>query len=144
MKKHRGLVVLALSIVLLCALSLGTVFGEDVLKLSGITIKDEHPNGCVDCHKVAGEGQDYRLNVELAAAGHPDISKIVKTVPEDCAMCHKTGAKAGALNTQAHHLHYVNPDENHFIAYYFGDCLACHALNVATGEMSVKSGPKNW
>ena len=36
------------------------------------------------------------------------------------------------------------PAENHFIAYYQGSCPNCHSLDSATGEMGVKSGPKNW
>jgi hypothetical protein len=34
--------------------------------LPDLTVADEHPNGCVDCHKNQGEGKDYRLNVSLA------------------------------------------------------------------------------
>ena len=37
--------------------------------LPGITVTDDHPNGCVDCHKNQGEGKDKRLNVSLAQTG---------------------------------------------------------------------------
>ena len=62
--------------------------------LPGITVTDDHPNGCVDCHKNQGEGKDYRLNVSLAQVeGHPKIDAIVKKLPQDCMMCHKEGGK---------------------------------------------------
>ena len=137
---------LSLFVTMILLLMVGAVFtvsaDEMVLKLSGITVKDEHPNGCVDCHKVSG-GNDYRLNVELGS-GHPDISKIVRTVPNDCSMCHKANTKAGALNLQTHKIHYQNPANNNFVKAYQGDCLTCHSLDLATGVMKVKSGPKNW
>ena len=74
--------------------------------LPGITVADDHPNGCVDCHKNNGPDQDYRLNVSLAGSGHVDISKIVKTIPQDCSMCHKPKTDAGPLSLQTHQAHY--------------------------------------
>ena len=112
--------------------------------LPGITSVDEHPNGCVDCHKNGGEGKDYRLNVSLAAIGHVKIDAIVKTIPNDCMICHKEGSKAEEIQVRLHEAHYNNPDKNHFVAFYQGACLNCHKLDVASGEMSFKSGPKNW
>ena len=143
MKRFPSLFIAALLLLLL-----GTVFtvsAEDsVIKLSGITTTDEHPNGCVDCHKVSGN-DDFRLNVSLKeVAGHPPIDAMVKTLPNDCMTCHKAGAYAGALSTITHKSHYANPGENNFIAYYQGQCLECHSLNLTSGAMSVKSGPKNW
>ena len=113
--------------------------------LPGITSKDENPNGCVDCHKILANKQDYRLTISLAQVkGHPDITKIVKKVPSDCAMCHKAGSNAPALNTLVHKVHYSQPLENPFIATYKGSCLNCHSLDAASGEMKVKSGQSNW
>lgn len=113
--------------------------------LPGLTSKDEHPNGCVDCHTNQGEGKDYRLPAELAKIkGHPKIEKIVKTVPKDCTMCHKESGKVPALNLVLHKVHYARPADNAFVNFYKGACLNCHALDVDTGDMSVKSGQKNW
>jgi hypothetical protein len=113
--------------------------------LPGITVADEHPNGCVDCHKNQGAGKDYRLNVSLAQIqGHPKIDAIVKTLPDSCLICHKEGSKAGALNIMLHKAHYEKSAENPFVQFYQGACLNCHKLDVATGKMTVKSGPKNW
>jgi hypothetical protein len=112
--------------------------------LPGVTVTDEHPNGCVDCHKVSGD-DDYRLNVELAHhEEHPKIDAIVKNVPQDCLMCHKEGAKAGPLNTITHKDHYRNPNDNAFIEFYQGACLNCHSVDPGSGKMVIKSGPKNW
>ena len=143
MKHYKGIILFFAVL----ALFLGAAVlasAQETLKLSGITTTDEHPNGCVDCHTQSGDN-DYRLSTELKnLSGHPDVTKIVKTVPKDCAMCHKPNSSAGPLNLQVHKIHFQNPGENHFIEYYQGECLACHSLDLSTGEMSVKSGPKNW
>jgi hypothetical protein len=113
--------------------------------LPGLTVADEHPNGCVDCHKNQGEGKDYRLNVSLAQVeGHPKIDAIVKQVPEGCLVCHKEGGKVSALNIMLHKAHYEKGAENPFVQFYQGACLNCHKLDAASGKMSVKSGAKNW
>jgi len=113
--------------------------------LPGITTKDEHPSGCVDCHISQGEGKDYRVPAELAKiTGHPKIDKIVKTVPKDCLICHKNGPKPPVFSQAMHKVHFRNPKGNAFIAVYKGACLNCHSLDIDTGVMSVKSGPKNW
>ena len=113
--------------------------------LPGVTVTDEHPSGCIDCHRDAGDGGDYRLNVSLEKIDeHPDITYIVKTVPADCTMCHQQGTDAGPLSLITHKDHYRNPAENHFVTGYQGACLNCHTLDTATGEMGIKSGPKNW
>jgi hypothetical protein len=89
-------------ILLVAAVAVTTVFlvAADNNKpfLPGITVPDEHPNGCVDCHKVSG-GNDHRLNVELADVdGHPKIDAIVKNVPQDCLMCQGACLNCHALN----------------------------------------------
>ena len=134
--------VLAAAFILIGAV--GISWADEEVQLSGITTTDEHPNSCVDCHRKTDDA-DYRLNESLKEiSGHPDITRIVRTLPNDCAMCHKSNVPAGAISNVVHVAHYANPDENHFIEYYQGECLACHALDTATGEMTNKSGPKNW
>ena len=117
----------------------------DAAYLPGITSKDAFPNGCVDCHTNQGEGKDYRITAELAKInGHPKVDKIVKVVPKDCLMCHKAGPKPPVFSQAMHMVHFQKPTENPFVTVYKGACLNCHSLDLATGEMSVKSGPKNW
>lgn len=145
MRSTRRIIAPAIAIMLVFSGALALTFADtDGIKLSGITVKDAHPNGCVDCHAKTDSG-DYRLNVELKAyKTHPDITAIVRTVPEDCAMCHRAGVAAGAMDLQTHRIHYRNPGENSFVKYYGGECLACHGLDANTGVMKVKSGAKNW
>lgn len=113
--------------------------------LPGITIADDHPNGCIDCHKKQADGQDYRLNVSLAKLGkHPKIDAIVKQVPAGCLMCHKEGGKVSALNIMLHQVHYEKGTDSAFVKFYQGACLSCHKLDKASGKTSVKSGTKNW
>ncbi|TFG64515.1 MAG: hypothetical protein E4H36_02800, partial [Spirochaetales bacterium] len=64
MKRIRpGLLTILVIVCMFIAVSSVAWAQQGQLKLSGITVKDEHPNGCVDCHKVAG-GNDYRLSTE--------------------------------------------------------------------------------
>jgi hypothetical protein len=143
MKQNNKTIVCAGLMLLFLGLFVIGAGAQDV-SLPGITGSDEHPNGCVDCHSKSGDN-DYRLNTELEHMdGHPDITGIVKTVPDDCLMCHKSGTDAGPMNLITHESHYENPQENHFVSSYGGGCLECHALDTDTWQMSVKSGPKNW
>ena len=144
MRTARKVLIPVLAVVLIAGGAMVLSWADSHAQLPGITVEDTHPNGCIDCHKETDDG-DYRLSTSLKElSGHPDISMIVKTLPNDCAMCHKPKAPAGALNTITHQFHYENPGENNFIKDYAGACLSCHALNTESGEMSVKSGPKNW
>jgi hypothetical protein len=113
--------------------------------LPGLTVADEHPNGCVDCHKNQGEGKDYRLNISLAKiSGHPKIDALVKQLPEGCMMCHREGGKVSPLNIMLHKVHYEKGEQNPFVQFYQGACLNCHKLDAASGKMTVKSSAKNW
>ena len=112
--------------------------------LPGINAKDQFPNGCIDCHKEISKTADHRLNkVVSSIEKHPNIDKIVKTVPADCSICHGKG-KVPALSTITHKQHYAKPDTNVFISNYDGSCLNCHALDIASGAMRIKSGARNW
>jgi hypothetical protein len=140
---------LVLFLLLAAAVAAGTLvlMGQAKPKpfLPGITVTDEHPNGCVDCHKNEGAGKDYRLNVSLAKIeGHPKIDAIVKTVPDNCLICHKEGGKVSPLNLMLHKVHYAKGAENPFVQFYQGACLNCHKLDAATGQMMAKSAAKNW
>lgn len=142
MKIKKELTVVLIATVFLFGAAV-MMFAQDAF-LPGITSSDDHPNGCIDCHKSTDSG-DYRLHIELKnIGGHPDVTNIVKTLPDDCMFCHKEGAKAGALNLVTHQFHYENPGDNHFVSGYQGACLHCHSLDTNTWEMTVKSGPKNW
>ncbi len=113
--------------------------------LPGITVADEHPNGCVDCHSNQGQGKDYRLNVSLAKIqGHPKVDAIVKQVPQGCLICHKEAGKAGPLNIVLHKAHYAKSADSPFVQFYQGACLNCHKLDAASGKLTMKSGAKNW
>jgi hypothetical protein len=113
--------------------------------LPGITAKDEHPNGCVDCHIKVNNKQDFRLvNLPTLVKGHPDISKIVKKLPDSCEICHNGKGKPPKLSNVVHQVHFKGGADNHFVANYQGQCLNCHQLDLTTGVMSVKSGAANW
>ena len=117
---------------------------QELPKLSGITVEDTHPNGCVDCHAQNGD-KDYRLITGLKyIKDHPDINVKVKIVPKDCLECHKSKEEGGPLNLITHKAHYQNPQENNYIKFYQGDCLGCHSIDAATVKVSMKNGPKNW
>lgn len=147
MNKRRVIVFSSLLVggLLAAVLGLTAAANAPTPLLPGITAKDEHPNGCVDCHIKIDETKDYRLvNLPKTVKGHPDISKIVKKLPEGCELCHNGKSKAPDLPLVLHKIHFKGGAENHFVAFYQGQCLNCHQLNMETGAMTVKSGPANW
>ncbi len=111
--------------------------------LPGINAKDPYPQGCVSCHVKSGSS-DLRIPSYLKSVkDHPDITTLVKVVPDDCIKCHKEGGVAKPQNQIDHLAHFSNPDKNFFVTGFTGSCLNCHALD-ASGQMKAKSGPKNW
>ena len=144
MRTARKVLIPMIAAAFILAGALALTWADGDVALSGITVEDKHPNGCIDCHSNAS-GTDYRLNVSLKEMeGHPDISRFVNELPQGCAMCHKANVPAGSLSNVVHKSHYANPSENHFVTGYAGECLACHTLNTANGAMGNKSAPKNW
>lgn len=98
----------------------------------------DNPAGCVVCHKG-----DKALPTLLATIkGHPNVSKIVKSVPDGCAICHKPGAKAPALHGLIHSIHKVNAPANAGAADVKGSCLMCHS--VEGGQVAIKKAKANW
>ena len=128
---------------------------EGVPAIPGVTAEDTHPNGCVDCHRKAGEDRDYRLSTaieEWATEGapeeliewseaawpdaslsgqHPGVSGFVasQTLPDNCYNCHGEGSGM-PLKPLLHTVHYAGGGENHFVSGYDGRCLQCHTMNT--------------
>jgi len=102
---------------------------------------DNYPNGCVSCHT----GDRVVPNMLLKIQGHPHVASFIKNVPTDCHMCHKEGApKAPLLVVAIHTVHGIPlPHKGMTAADFTGKCLNCHAVDAA-GNVSIKSGPKNW
>jgi hypothetical protein len=148
-KKHTvGRTVTTLGLCVLVSVAIFVLTGLHPTQgalLPGVTVEDEHPNGCVDCHANMGPNRDFRLNVSLGELeGHPPIDFIVKTLPDGCGLCHKEGTAAGPISLITHENHYHDADENNFISIYGGACLNCHSLDPSSGLVGMKSGPKNW
>ena len=108
-----------------------------VLPLSAIAA-EAYPNGCVSCH--TGDKVITKLLAEVK--GHPNIAKIIKSVPDGCKMCHKAGAKAPELVTVIHKVHKITPPATVTAASFAGACLNCHAVD-AKGVASIKKGAAN-
>ena len=138
-------VIVMLAAVFTFTLAGSLLMADDIPSLPGITVNDEYPKGCVDCHTKVGANNEDLLNVEVKkVAKHPPIDKIVKIVPDDCMKCHKAGSKAGALSGVAHKVHFSKGKDSVFVTHYGGLCLNCHSIDLGTGVISVKSGPANW
>jgi hypothetical protein len=139
---HPRVPSLVLAAGLACALLLATAaFAADPPKayLPGLTVDDEAPNGCVSCHK----GQ-RNLKAMLDALDHRDMGDKIKVVPDDCKACHEDDDELEALGAVSHSMHYARGSKSDFVLKHGGSCLNCHALSTGTGEVTVKSGPKNW
>lgn len=110
--------------------------------IPGLTINDDHPNGCVDCHKNypeykmdvrfstlikkwAKDGADKEL-VEIAKATkpknieitgkHPDISELIKEkgtkVPTVCLGCHSKSSDVASSFSKMIHLVHLTTEKN--------------------------------
>jgi hypothetical protein len=145
MKRYLTGTLLVLAAMVAIVVALSAAAAGTTPFLPGITVKDENPNGCVDCHRNAGAGKDSRLNVSLPAnvKGHPDIAKVMKSLPADCAMCHAAGRTAAPLQQVIHQAHYRDPAKNAFVTANQGACLHCHTLSTE-GVAGVKAAAKNW
>jgi hypothetical protein len=142
---------------------------ESEVKLSdipGITTPDRTPNACVDCHRTYPEMEiDGRLTTALAgwkngsdagilvkarasaqagrtlAGKHPEISALVKVIPDDCLMCHSRDSwSAPPFARLLHAIHLVGGEKNHFLANASGTCTSCHKLDEKTGAWHLGSG----
>ncbi len=105
--------------------------------LVGVAIGDS-PNGCVSCHTG-----DRAIGSLLEEAGHVDIAGKVNNVPGDCKSCHDGDVMDGIGNV-AHWTHFDKGSANEFVSKHGGECTHCHKMDTQSGEVSVKSGAKNW
>lgn len=117
----------------------GPATGEDLPDLPGITSPDDAPEGCVSCHTGA-----MVLKNKLAALKHRDIDAKVKIIPDDCKSCHSEDQGREPLSMIAHSMHYASISNSEFITKHKGSCLNCHMMATGSGEVTVKSGAKNW
>lgn len=101
--------------------------------------EDMYPNGCVSCHTDGST-----VGAMLEAIGHKNVDKMVETIPTDCMDCHSEDGGFGELYEFIHPAHYSDPANNAFVVDHEGKCTHCHSMDVDTGEVSLKSGPKNW
>jgi len=127
---------------------------EEVPAIPGITVEDDHPNGCVNCHRERPDiGRDFRLStyieewategaseeiIELAQAAwpeasltgkHPNVAGMVATqeIPGVCVTCHAEGSDK-PLDRYLHLQHFYGGAENHFVTLYGGYCTQCHTV----------------
>jgi hypothetical protein len=111
----------------------------DVPELPGITSPDPYPEGCVSCHK--GE---LLLKTKLDALKHRNIDAKVAVIPTDCKKCHSEEGGMDPLANIAHSMHYASGSKSDFVTRYNGSCLNCHQVATGSGEVTVKSGKRNW
>ena len=127
---------------------------EEVPAIPGITAEDDHPNGCVNCHRERPDiERDFRLStyieewategaeeeiLELAQAAwpeasltgkHPNIAAMVATqeLPTFCLTCHSDESDK-PLYRYLHLQHFYGGAENHFVTLYGGYCTQCHTV----------------
>jgi hypothetical protein len=122
-------------------LSSGLAHGADpaVVDLPGITSPDPYPDGCVSCHKGA-----MLLKAKLQALDHRNIDSETAVIPNDCKTCHKAGEGLDPISNIAHSMHYASGSKSEFVTKHKGSCLNCHQVATGSGEVTVKSGKRNW
>ncbi|HUX39731.1 MAG TPA: hypothetical protein VMV83_01085 [Rectinemataceae bacterium] len=98
------------------------------------------PNGCVSCHT----GDRVVPNMLAKIKGHPNVAKMIKSVPDGCLICHKAGApKAPTLMKAIHTVHDIPlATASTTAADVKGSCLNCHVVTGST--VSIKKAAANW
>ena len=135
---------LALALALASLGGLGTLHAEtdgDAAKAALQPGETTVSPGCVDCHN--GD-MAATIGTLLDGLGHMPVDDMVETVPDDCMECHGEAGGAWMMSEMSHVLHFEDPTSNAFVIDHGGNCLSCHVMDVETGEVQVKSGPRNW
>jgi hypothetical protein len=109
---------------------------------------DDYPEGCVSCH-VGDKPKPrsaYRLDLQLAEAGHGRGGARTEEVPTGCYRCHASDGEgmAGKLGPDIHVIHFRGDGENPFLRKYGGDCSSCHRMDPSDWRATTKSGKRNW
>jgi len=137
--------------------------------IPGITVADQFPNGCVDCHINRPEAQmDVRISsrmmrwqervdakvlarIQAVAGGgselsgqHPDLRpQSYEDIPRSCMRCHSRASNDGpAMGAMLHALHLTGGRENHFLTLFGGECTHCHKFDSEDGTWTIPSGPE--
>lgn len=137
-------------------------------KIPGITVADDHPLACVECHvNYPGMNLDVRFSTLIrrwndtvdpallakaqasAPAGmnlrgkHPALTSGFDNIPAKCLTCHGRESKqAPPFTRMTHMIHLTGGDANHFLTLYQGECTYCHKLDVTTGQWAIPSAPE--
>jgi len=135
--------------------------------IPGITVQDDHPRACVDCHVNMPEANlDVRFSTLIdewtrevppallakaqAAAPqgitlqgrHPALpAAMFQNVPGACLNCHGAQSQfAPPFRRMLHMIHLTGGAENVFLTVYQGECTHCHKLDQATGTWTIPNG----
>jgi len=137
--------------------------------IPGITVEDQFPRACVDCHVNYEEmNRDTRLSTLIAqwttqvepqlletaqaVAGpgleltgvHPRVNAALGDIPAACLGCHESkAANAPPLPPLLHKIHLGGGDEAVFLRVFQGECTHCHKLNKDSGQWWIPSGAEN-
>lgn len=136
--------------------------------IPGITVEDQFPLACVDCHIDYTELQlDARLStlmarwaeevdpavVESARAVtdpsvqltgvHPTVDGARDDIPAACFDCHRSDAGDEVpLIPLLHKFHFGGGSEAVFLTVFQGECTHCHKFDGTTGQWHVPSAPE--
>jgi len=134
--------------------------------IPGITIEDQFPGGCVDCHiNYVDMNMDTRLSTfmsrwrqqvdpvvlqaaqsvaspEVTLTGkHPEIDAGLDDIPAVCLDCHQSGPGSRVpLPPLLHKLHLGDGADGVFLRIFQGECTHCHKLDQNTGQWRIPSG----
>lgn len=107
---------------------------DQIAQIPGITVVDDHPQGCIDCHQP---GSRHSLANEITAMAEEDRHPNTPSDdPASCLRCHASDGRM-PLGNLMHTAHLVGGAENHFITHYDGQCMHCHTMD-ANGSIGAK------
>jgi len=135
-------------------------------EIPGLTIPDQFPRACVDCHvnypdmnldsRLSTVMGGWRVEVEAevleiartvartdtALTGrHPAVDRALTDIPNGCLDCHSDSRNPVPLRQVLHKLHLA--ENSVFLRVFRGECTHCHKLDANTGTWQVPSSPEN-
>ena len=137
-------------------------------KIPGITVADDRPLACVECHvnyvdmKLDArfstlvtqwtEKVDTALLAKAQASAprgmtlrgkHPVLTSGFDDIPGKCLTCHKRDSdEAPPFAQMLHAIHLTGGEANHFLTVYQGECTYCHKLDAKSGRWRIPSAPE--
>ncbi|MDT3698090.1 MAG: cytochrome c3 family protein [Thermincola sp.] len=100
--------------------------------------KDSHPDGCVSCHKKAGNVDRSLPAYVERISGHPEVKE---TTINACYVCHDPQKNFNLYKSFLRGMHKVHWESESFYGEFRGQCYSCHTVET-NGVSGIKNYPQ--